>query len=115
MVARVSSTARRCVRPGSTVILGCTATADPRDAAARLGRDVTLVSAAEEPAEDATTLARKRLARDPGRRAPTASPARATRRPSRPSGAVSSASDLERARARRRRTSRIVACDVLGS
>jgi glutamate racemase len=53
-----------------TVILGCTHYPLIRGMLQReLGRDVTLVSAAEELAEEvAATLARKRIARDHGRR-----------------------------------------------
>ena len=64
-------TARRCARPSvDTVILGCTHYPLIRGMLQReLGRDVALVAAAEELAEEvAATLARKRLARDHGRR-----------------------------------------------
>jgi glutamate racemase len=55
---------------GDTVILGCTHYPLIRGMLQReLGRDVALVSAAEELAEEvAATLARKRIARDHGRR-----------------------------------------------
>src|SRR4029077_9650389 len=71
MVARVSAHCAALREAGvDTVILGSTPSPRIRGMLQReLGRDVTLVSAAEELAEEvAATLARKRLARGPGRR-----------------------------------------------
>jgi glutamate racemase len=71
MVERVSAHCAPLREAGvDTVILGCTHYPLIRGMLQReLGREVTLVSAAEELAEEvAATLARKRLARDCGRR-----------------------------------------------
>ena len=71
MVARVSAHCAPLREAGvDTVILGCTHYPLIRGMLQReLGRDVALVSAAEELAEEvAATLARKRIARDHGRR-----------------------------------------------